>query len=126
MVNNKKIPELYIILAILGTMGIFVLGMVDWNNHPKEAGTWQANMYYLTICTTLYMCGVIFFMQANTLFSKVASFIAIIIFGWNFYVELYGNPRWWSDWNKAGVTLSITCACLVCGIIEKIKSIKNG
>jgi di/tricarboxylate transporter len=125
MASNKKIPEIYILIAIIGLLAMFIFGMIDWVNHPKKAGSWTGNMYYLCICSTFYMCGVVFFMMSETLKTKTVSFIAVIIFGWNMYVEIFGNPTKWSNWDKTGVTLSVFCACIVCFIIEKIKSLRN-
>lgn len=118
MVINKK--DIAIAVVMLSLCSIFIVGMVKWPEYPKD-GTWIGNMYYVTVASVLYFCGVVFNILATTRWVKVASFTVMGVFAWNLYVELFLDPVHWSKLDF-GLLVFVTLNTTISGyIIERLK-----
>lgn len=98
-------------------------GMIMWP-YFKEVGTNRItkNLYYVTTSFTMYMLSFVFMLFSRTYWMKVAASICLSVFGVNLYIELFLDPKHWTDWDFWAIIVFAANMVLSFTIIEKIKA----
>jgi hypothetical protein len=119
--NTKKDIGLAAVMFVI--VFIFVFGMVFWTDMPADVKILN-NLYYITIATVLYFMSWVIFIIAKTPFLKGMSCLGVGIFSVNIYVELFLNPKHWTQWDGLLVLFVSLNLFLAVRLLEKIKSKK--
>ena len=94
--SNKKDIGLGMIMLVI--VAIFALSMIYWPDMPKNVKVLN-NLYYISIASALYMLSWVVFIVAQTPFFKGMSCLGIGVFATNLYIELFLNPKHWTQWD---------------------------
>jgi len=70
------------------------------------------------------MYSLISLMQAKARWNKILSALGFAVFGTNLFVEFFGSPEDWSNWDKTMFIVFTLNLMLSIFIIEKIKDKK--
>jgi hypothetical protein len=120
--DNRR--DILVAVLMISLCSVFILGMVYWPMFKKD-GTWIGNLYYVTVASVLYFCGVVFNILATTKWVKIASFTVMGVFSWNLYVELFLDATNWSNIDL-GLLIFVTLNTTLAGfIIERLKTKKK-
>jgi hypothetical protein len=120
--DNRR--DILVAVLMISLCSVFILGMVYWPMFKKD-GTWIGTLYYVTVASVLYFCGVVFNILATTKCVKRASFTVMGVFSWNLYVELFLDATNWSNIDL-GLLIFVTLNTTLAGfIIERLKTKKK-
>lgn len=99
-----------------------MFGMVSWPSYQINGKSILAkNLYYVTVSFTLYMLSFVVMLFSRTFIMKAASSLLFSLFGVNLYIELFLDPKHWTDWDFTAILVFAANLILSFIIIEKIK-----
>lgn len=117
--SRKK--DIALACLIVSISAVFVLGMIYWPSMPKGDKVLR-NLYYITTASVLYMMSWVTLIMAHNFWLKGASCIGVGVFSVNLYVEVFLDPRHWTNWSWWLVLFVSVNMFLAVIILEKLKS----
>lgn len=120
--RNENIEQFAMGVASFVIPVSFAICMIKWPDYPK-GGTWTGNLYYVCTASTLYVMSLIFYIMAQKFWVKIATAFCMALFGVNLYVELYLDPKNWTNWDLSLLLIVTGNTLLMVFIMEKLKSI---
>lgn len=119
---KEKHRDILFTFVVLSTIGVFMFGMVSWPSYQINGKSILAkNLYYVTVSFTLYMLSFVVMLFSRTFIMKAASSLLFSLFGVNLYIELFLDPKHWTDWDFTAILVFAANLILSFIIIEKIK-----
>lgn len=119
---KEKHRDMLFTFVVLSTIGVFMFGMVSWPSYQINGKSILAkNLYYVTVSFTLYMLSFVVMLFSRTFIMKAASSLLLSLFGVNLYIELFLDPKHWTDWDFTAILVFAANLILSFIIIEKIK-----
>lgn len=119
---KEKHKDILFVFAVLSTIGIFMFGMIEWPNFQKTgSNTLSKNLYYITVSFTMYILSFVLMLFARSFWAKVAASLLLSVFGVNLYIELFLDPKHWTEWDFKAIIVFAANLILSFTIIEKIK-----
>jgi hypothetical protein len=119
---KEKHRDMLFTLVVLSTIGVFMFGMIYWPTYQASGkGAMSKNLYYITVSFTMYMLSFIVMLFAKSFTMKAAASLLLSVFGVNLYIELFLDPKHWTDWDFTAIVVFAANLILSFTIIEKIK-----
>lgn len=123
---SEKKKGILFFLALVSTIGIFMYGMIMWPSFQEHGSSKLAkNLYYVTISFTMYTLSFVLMLFSKTYLMKVASSLLLSVFGVNLYIELFLDPKHWTNWDFWAIIVFAANMILSFTIIEKIRPKKD-
>jgi hypothetical membrane protein len=119
---NERNKDIAIFLSLLSIVSVFLIGITQWPKYKESHLIIGKHLYYICVSFVMYAFSVVAIISANNLPTKILSCIAFALFGTNIWVEFYGNPEQWTDWDKWTFVAFLCNLFLALFIVEKIKS----
>lgn len=119
---NERNKDIAMFLALLSIVSVFLIGMTQWRKYKESRTIIGQHLYYICISYVMYAFSTVAIMCSNSVPTKIISCIAFALFGTNIWIEFYGNPEEWTDWDKGTFLAFAGNLLLALFIVEKIKS----
>jgi len=116
--KHKDIAMLFVMLFVAS---IFAFAMVKWPDYMDSEYKVGRQLFYLTVAFVMYVFSFVFLLLSRGFWAKVGSSVAFSVFCVNLYVEIFLDPKNWTDWDMwliPSVALNLVGSLF---LIEKIK-----
>jgi len=123
---SDKQKDIAMFFVMLFVASAFAFAMVKWPDFIDSEYKIGRQLFYLTGAFVMYVFSFVALLLSKGFWAKVGTSIAFSVFCVNLYVEIFLDPKHWTDWDMwliPSVALNLV-ATLV--LIEKIKSKPNG
>ena len=117
--RKKDIAFLFIMVSVIG---VFLFGMIKWPEYKDSSYVFGKHLYYITIAFVMYIMSFLSLMFAKTLLSKSCASVAVALFGYNIYIELFLDPENWTKWDMWSIIFLAANFIISFIILEKIKA----
>ena len=103
---------------------VFIFGITQWKKYTGSHLLIGKHLYYITVSYVMYALSLISLLQASKVAIKIVSSIVFALLGTNIYVEFFGNPENWGQWDKTMFVVFLANLLLSLFIVERIKTKK--
>ena len=121
---KEKRNDIAILVSLISVIMVFIFGITQWKKYATSDLLIGKHLYYITVSYVMYALSFISLLQARKMVIKIASSITFALFGTNIYVEFFGNPEDWGQWDKTMFVVFLANLLLRLFIIERIKTKK--
>jgi len=116
--KQKDIAFSFVILAMIGT---FLFGIIMWPSFQSSKAKIAGNLYYVTVSFVMYIMSFSALILAKGYWSRVAASLLVALFSVNLYIELFLDPKHWTNWDFWAICVLAANLFVSYIILDKIK-----
>jgi len=120
MTNKQK--DIAMLFVMLFLASAFAFAMVKWPDYTNSEYKIGRQLFYLTGAFVMYVFSFLFLLLSKGFWAKVGASLAFSVFCINLYVELFLDPKNWTNWDMWLVPSVAVNLIAVLVLIEKIKT----